>query len=133
MATGKPLSHWRTREPPEFDSLIVGLSLSREMLYRRIDDRVERMFDDGLVEEVQGLLDKGYSADLPSMSGIGYREVCEHLNGESSLADAIERTKTGTHRLARHQNSWFKRADERICWIEPDFDPTTVVDHWLST
>jgi tRNA dimethylallyltransferase len=132
MATGKPLSHWRTREPPELDPLIIGLSLSRESLYQRIDDRVEGMFDAGLVEEVRGLLERGYSSGLPSMSGIGYGEVCEYLTGECSLADATERTKTGTHRLTRLQNSWFKRADERICWIEAGSDAAPAVDRWLS-
>jgi tRNA dimethylallyltransferase len=117
-ATGKPFSHWRTKEPPPFESLIVGLRLARDDLYRRIDERVEEMFAAGLLDEVRGLLARGYSRELPSMSGIGYREVCEHLAGEIDLETAIERTKTGTHRLARHQNAWFKAGDERIRWLK---------------
>ena len=117
-ATGKPFSHWRRKEPAGFESLAIGLRLGREELYRRIDQRVEGMFAGGLVDEVRGLLAEGYSRELPSMSGIGYREVCEYLAGEIDLETAVERTKTGTHRLARHQNSWFKASDERIRWIE---------------
>ena len=117
-ATGKPFSHWRRKEPAGFESLAIGLRLGREELYRRIDQRVEGMFAGGLVDEVRGLLAEGYSRELPSMSGIGYREVCEYLAGEIDLETAVERTKTGTHRLARHQNSWFKAGDERIRWIE---------------
>jgi tRNA dimethylallyltransferase len=117
-ATGKPFSYWRTKEPPTFESTIIGLRMTREELYRRIDERVDEMFAGGLISEVKGLLSRGYSCDLPSMSGIGYRESCEYLAGEIDLATAKERTKLGTHRLARHQNSWFKQSDERIRWIE---------------
>ena len=117
-ATGKPFSHWRTKEPSGFESLVIGLRLGRQELYRRINERVEAIFAAGLVDEVGGLLAEGYSQELPSMSGIGYREVCEYLAGELDLEMTIERTKTGTHRLARHQNSWFKAGGGRIRWIE---------------
>ena len=117
-ATGKPFSYWRTKEPPPFESTVMGMRLARAELYRRIDARVEAMFASGLVEEAKWLLAMGYSRELPSMSGIGYREACAHLAGEMDLAAAIERTKTGTHRLVRHQNSWFKQSDPRVSWIE---------------
>lgn len=116
-ATGKPFSYWRTKESPAFEPLILGLHLPREELYRRIDTRVDAMFEAGLVDEVRRLLDLGYSRELPSMSGMGYKEVAEHLAGERDLASAVEGTKTGTHRLARHQHAWFKQADERIKWL----------------
>ncbi len=116
-ATGQPFSHWRTREAPAFESLVIGISLAREDLYQRIDERVEAMIEAGLVDEVRRLLAMGYPRKLPSMSGIGYKEMCEYLSGERDLASAIKRTKTGTHGLARHQNSWFKRTDERIRWL----------------
>lgn len=116
-ATGKPFSYWRTKDPPEFESLVTGLAMAREDLYRRIDSRVDAMFAAGFVDEVKRLLDMGYGRELPSLSGIGYREIAEHLAGERDLASAIEGTKTGTHRLARHQHAWFKQADERIRWV----------------
>jgi tRNA dimethylallyltransferase len=119
-ATGKPFSYWRTKEPPPFESLVIGLKLPREELYGRIDERVEAMFAAGLLEEVRDLLARGYSRELPSMSGIGYREACEHLMGETDHRTAVERTKAGTHRLARHQNAWFKAGDERIRWVDAE-------------
>ena len=119
-ATGKPLSHWRTKDAPRFKSLVIGVRTAREALYERIDARVEAMMAAGFPEEVRGLVDRGYGCDLPSMSGIGYRELCAHLHGETSLDEAVARTKTGTHRLSRHQNTWFKAGDERIRWIEAD-------------
>ncbi len=125
-ATGKPFSHWRTKEPPKFDWMAVGVTLSREELYARIDTRVDGMFAAGLVDEVQHLREKGYSRTLPAMSSIGYGEVCAHLDGEMTLAEAIKRTKTGTHRLARHQNAWFKQTDSRITWLAFDDTEETV-------
>ncbi len=116
-ATGRPFSYWRTKEPPEFESLVIGLRLPRDELYARIDRRVEAMVAAGLEDEVRRLLARGYSPELPSMSGIGYREMCEYIAGETSLPAAVSRIKTGTHRLARHQNSWFKASDPRIHWI----------------
>ena len=118
QTTGKPFSYWRTKDAPDFETHILGLRVPREELYRRIDTRVDAMVNAGFIDEVRGLLDAGYSRDLPSMSGIGYREMGEHLAGEITLDAAIERTKTGTHRLARHQNAWFKARDERIQWID---------------
>ena len=129
-ATGKPFSYWRTKEAPEFESLVIGLSLPREDLYRRIDERVDAMFAEGLIEEVRSLLERGYAPDLPSMSGIGYREVCEYLEGHRTLESAAAGTKTGTHRLARHQNSWFKASDERIRWAKPSEDLAGMVAPW---
>ncbi len=117
-ATGRPFSHWRTKDPPEFESLVIGLRLPRDELYARIDRRADAMIAAGLEDEVRRLLAGGYSRELPSMSGIGYREMCEHIAGERDLPDAVSRIKTGTHRLARHQNSWFKAGDPRIHWID---------------
>jgi tRNA dimethylallyltransferase len=117
-ATGKPFSHWRTKEPPAFDWLAIGIRLPRDDLYARIDARVDAMFAAGFVDEVGRLREMGYSRDLPPMSSIGYAEILAHLDGEITLADAVTRTKTGTHRLARHQNSWFKQTDRRVHWIE---------------
>ena len=117
-ATGRPISFWQEKAPPEWDALILGLTCPRDELYRRIDTRVDGMMGAGLVEEVRGLLAMGYSRELPSMSGIGYREACQHLAGELDLPVAAARIKTATHRLARQQATWFRRDDERIRWID---------------
>jgi tRNA dimethylallyltransferase len=116
--TGRPLSSCQTRLPPDYDWLTVGLSCEREELYRRIDARVDVMFQSGLVDEVWSLIERGYGCELPSMSSIGYRQVCQHLAGELTLGEAIERTKTETHRLARMQHNWFRAGDPRISWID---------------
>lgn len=115
--TGRPLAAWRTHETPQFESIVLGLSCERAELYRRIDARVDVMIDAGLVAEVRGLLERGYACDLPSMSGIGYRQVCQHLAGELALDEAVARIKTETHRLARMQHTWFRAGDARIHWI----------------
>ncbi|MDO8613262.1 MAG: tRNA (adenosine(37)-N6)-dimethylallyltransferase MiaA [Dehalococcoidia bacterium] len=117
-ATGRPISYWQAKEPPGFEATVIGLRLPREELYRRIDERVDGMMQRGLIDETRRLLAMGYARDLPSMSGIGYKEACAHLAGELTLAEAAARIKTETHRLARHQNSWFKASDPRIRWID---------------
>jgi len=117
-ATGRPISYWQQKAPPDWHTLALGLTCPRVELYRRIDDRVDAMIEAGLVDEVRGLLAMGYSPELPSMSGIGYREVCQHLAGELDLPTAVARIKTATHRLARQQATWFRRDDPRIRWID---------------
>jgi tRNA dimethylallyltransferase len=119
-ATGRPISHWQEKAPPSWDTLVLGLTCPRDELYRRIDARVDGMMEAGLVDEVRGLLATGYDRELPSMSGIGYREVCQHLAGELDLRTAVARIKTATHRLARQQATWFRGDDERIRWITAD-------------
>jgi tRNA dimethylallyltransferase len=116
--SGRPFSACQMRRPPDFAWLALGLDLPSEELYRRIDARVDAMIGAGFVEEVRGLLARGYRPDLPAMSGIGYRQVCQHLAGELSLDEAVARIKTETHRLARHQRNWFRRDDRRIHWID---------------
>ena len=106
------------RSEPAFASTIIGLTCPRDELYRRIDARVDAMIGAGLVDEVRALNDRGYSCELPSMSSIGYRQVCQHLAGEMALDEAVQRIKTETHRLARMQRNWFKASDERIHWID---------------
>jgi len=131
--TGKPLSYWRTKEPPSFDWLAIGRRFERRELYRRIDARVDAMIGAGLAVEVRGLLDMGYGPEFPSMSGIGYGEMCAYFSGEFSLAEATARTKTHTHRFVRHQNAWFKAGDSRIRWIEGDAEAVEAVRGFLSS
>jgi len=116
--TGRPISSCKTRVPPDFSWRAMGLSCEREELYRRIDARVAAMMAAGLLDEVRGLIERGCACSLPSMSGIGYRQLCQHLAGELSLDEAVERIKTETHRLARTQRNWFRPGDDRITWID---------------
>ncbi len=118
-ATGRPFSAQRGKAPP-YRALLIGLRVSRETLYRRIDERVEEMFASDLVEEVRRLVAAGYRCDLPAMRSIGYAEVCGYLRGELTLAEAVARTKTATHRLARMQANWFRPTDPRIHWLDAE-------------
>lgn len=96
---------------------IYGLELPREELYRRIDRRVDDMFDKGLVEEVQKLVSAGLSSDTTAGQAIGYKEILEALSGTCSMDDAREAIKTNTRRYAKRQISWF-RHDARVKWID---------------
>ena len=115
-ATGLPFSTLQRREP-RFRTLMVGLTTSREDLYRRIDERVDRMMEQGLVQEVEALQARGYSPDLPSLSGLGYRQIARYLEGEVGLDEVVQRIKHETHRFARHQYAWFRPGDESIHWF----------------
>jgi tRNA dimethylallyltransferase len=107
----------RRKETPGFSTLVIGLTRERSELYERIDSRVDKMIQKGLVEEVEQLLRKGYTPSLPSMSGIGYKEICQFLRGEMTLPEAIDKIKYETHRLARQQYAWFRLGDSRIRWF----------------
>ena len=117
-ALGKPPSQLQRKEEPGFPILLIGLTRERSDLYRMIDWRVDKMIQRGLVEEVEQLLKKGYSTSLPSMSGIGYKQIGQFLRGEMTLAEAADKIKYETHRLARHQYAWFRLNDSRIHWFD---------------
>ena len=116
--TGKPFSQLRTKNSPPYNNLIIGLTTERQELYRRIDRRVDLMIENGLIDEVKKLKNMGYGADIPAMSGIGYKQVVMYLDGELSLESAVYQIKTETHRLVRRQYNWFSLSDERIKWLD---------------
>ena len=116
--TGQRPSQLQRKEAPGFPILVIGLTRERSRLYKKIDWRVDKMIQMGLVEEVEQLLKKGYSPSLPSMSGIGYKQIGQFLRGEVTLSQAIDTIKYETHRLARHQYAWFRLGDSRIRWFD---------------
>ena len=116
--TGQPPSQLQRKEAPGFPIMVIGLTRKRSELYRKIDWRADKMIQMGLVEEVEQLLKKGYSPALPSMSGIGYKQIGQFLRGEMTLPQAIDKIKYETHRLARHQYAWFRLSDNRIHWFD---------------
>ena len=122
-ATGVVPSTLRRKQAPGYPHLIIGLTTSRENLYRMIDRRVDEMMEAGLVDEVRSLLEMGYSTELPCMSSMGYRETALHLMGELTLEEASQRIKYETHRFARRQYAWFRLKDPRIHWLEANDDP----------
>jgi tRNA dimethylallyltransferase len=95
-----------------------GLVMDRELLSERIDERVNAMFEQGLVAEVQQLINEGLLQGRTAQRALGYSQVISHLQGEISLDAAIEETKRATRQYARRQETWFSR-DARIKWISP--------------
>jgi tRNA dimethylallyltransferase len=118
-ATGRPFSAWQTPVEPPVESMRIGLRLERQALYARIDARIDQWLACGFVDEVQALLARGYAPELPSMSGLGYREVTRVLRGELTLEAAVTLMKEATHQYARRQMTWFGR-DPRIQWLDAE-------------
>ena len=111
LLTGRPLSWWHAQGTPDqepLNGLIVVLDGDREELDRRIDARVTRMAAEGLVDEVKGLIEKGYGSQDPGMSGTGYREVAAYLGGDMTLEKALDRMRSQTRQYARRQLTWFR-------------------------
>lgn len=115
---GQPISSVQRAAPPPYRVLRIGLTMPRERLYRRIDERVERMMAQGLVEEVRSLVARGYPYSLPAMSGLGYRQIGMYLRGEISLEEAVALIKRHTRRFVRQQANWFRLDDPAINWFD---------------
>jgi tRNA dimethylallyltransferase len=116
--TGKPFSYFQKREQKEKYNLIMyGINMERQLLYHKIEERVDKMIRLGLVEEVQNLLNKGYDIGSTSLQGLGYKEIIAYLKGENTLAEAISLIKRNTRHFAKRQLTWFKR-DKRILWLK---------------
>lgn len=119
--SGKPASEFRKKHgynERRYNTLKIGLNIDREELYTRIDQRIDKMLEEGLVDEVSGLLEK-YGADIQGLKAVGYREFVRHLIGEISLEEAIELAKRNSRRFAKRQLTWF-RSDSEIKWFHPD-------------
>ena len=114
--TGRPISELQRKQPPPYRILVIGLRQERDQLYPRVDQRVDRMVAAGFVDEVRGLLEMGYHRRLPSLTGLGYLEIVEHLLDGAPLADAVQRTKFSTHDYIRRQDVWFRGHDNGILW-----------------
>jgi len=118
LLTGTPISaHAARRCPGPYRLLVVGLTRPRPVLYRRIDARVDRMLEAGLVEEVRGLLARGYSPRLPSMRALGYREMVDYLYGRTTLEEARRLLARNTRHFARRQLTWMRR-ETGMVWMD---------------
>lgn len=108
--TGSPISTLQRqfRAAPRYAAAVFILELPREELYRRIDERVDRMMAAGLLDEVQRYLASGYSTNNPAVRALGYAELIEYLHGRLTLEDAIQRMKRKTRQFAKRQLSWFR-------------------------
>ncbi|MFC5728568.1 MULTISPECIES: tRNA (adenosine(37)-N6)-dimethylallyltransferase MiaA [Nocardioides] len=123
--TGRPFSATLpVQEYLDPATVQIGVTIDRDVLDRRIEQRVREMFEGGLVDEVRRLRDEGLAEGRTASSAIGYRQVLAHLDGEMSLEEAQERTVIATRRFARRQLAWWKD-DSRITWVDHD-DPARV-------
>lgn len=118
LSTGKKFSAQRGQGDSPYRLVTIGLTRPREELYRRVDARIESMFANGFLDEVKGLLDKGYSPSLPTMSAIGYRECVGVIQGELTEEQAKVRMRRGTRVFVRRQANWFRESDPKIAWFK---------------
>ncbi len=140
---GRPLSaihqsHGFGERP--FTPLLIGLTREREALYRRIEERVDTQLARGLVDEVRGLLAKGYDRRLSSLKGLGYRQIAAYLDGDCGYAEAVRLLKRDTRRFAKRQLTWFRK-EPGILWLSLAEDESeerivdtmmTMIEHFLA-
>jgi tRNA dimethylallyltransferase len=142
LTTDKPFSQLRKKGKPLFNVLQIGIKVPRKKLYQRIDQRVDKMMRQGLVEEAKRLARK-YPFSLPSMSGIGYKEIGEclapkHKNTKTQkqcLSKAIQKIKYRTHQYARRQETWFSAhggKDKRIKWVKNYIEAEKLIKKFLN-
>ncbi|MHB8171104.1 MAG: tRNA (adenosine(37)-N6)-dimethylallyltransferase MiaA [Thermincolia bacterium] len=118
--TGQSISSYQDAHQnpePKYNLAMFGLTMDRQELYSRIDLRVDLMVEQGLVDEVGELLNRGYSPDLTGMQGLGYKEIIAYLQGQYDLDEAIRLIKRDTRHFAKRQLTWFKR-EQRIHWLK---------------
>ena len=105
------------KENKEYRPFLIGLTRDRAELYERINLRVDILMDQGLLQEVEDLFNMGLTEENISMKGIGYKELIQHLKGEYSLDEAIDKVKQNTRRYAKRQLTWFRRYDQ-MQWFD---------------
>lgn len=131
ILSGEPFSEQQLKGEQIFDVLQIGIDVEREVLYDRINKRVEKMLDLGLLKEVEALVKQKYSWELPSMSGIGYRQFKDYFDEKIDLEEVKEMLKRDTRRYAKRQLTWFKR-DKRINWFNNYEQAEKMVEEFLK-
>lgn len=135
--TGIPISEHNEKEKQKcspYDFRYFVLNDERAHLYERINARVDEMIQQGLVEEVRALKERGCTKDMVSMQGLGYKEILEYLEGEYTLEDAIYRLKRDTRHFAKRQITWFKR-EKDVIWVDKrefNYDEKKILDTMLE-
>lgn len=125
LQTKKPIQ--KGTRKPIYRVFKVGVEWPREVLYERINQRVDEQIEEGLLNEIKSLLSQGYTESMPSMSGLGYKEYFPYLNGEATLDECKEQLKQNTRNFAKRQLTWFRK-DEEIFWISPEEYTTLTQD-----
>jgi tRNA dimethylallyltransferase len=123
LVTGRPVSELQRKSPPNYPIYQLGVTRARPDLYARVDARVDAMLAAGLVDEVARLAASGHAWDLPSMTGLGYRQIGQHLRGESGLPEAVALIKKQTRRFIHQQYTWFREDAPDIHWLDPGRRP----------
>jgi tRNA dimethylallyltransferase len=132
LTTGRKFSDQRGQSDSPYHLVTIGLTRPREELYRRVDERIESMFANGFVEEVRGLLAKGYSPTLPTMSAIGYRECVSVIKGELTVEQAKVQIRRATRVFVRRQANWFKESDPNIRWFKVEEGIVTKIEDYIQ-
>lgn len=117
-STGNPISFFRDQHrfgDRPYHTFKIGLEMDRDELYRRIDERVDRMIERGFLREVEGLLESGYGPELKPMQGLGYKQMVQFLLRDLKWDEAVRQMKRDTRHYAKRQWTWFK-ADPEVCW-----------------
>ncbi|HNX29333.1 MAG TPA: tRNA (adenosine(37)-N6)-dimethylallyltransferase MiaA [Syntrophomonadaceae bacterium] len=115
--TGQPFSKFQTKKEDSYNFAAAGLYMERELLYKRIEQRVEEMFKAGFIDEVQQLIKAGYSLDNKPMQALGYKQVVYYLQGLLTREQMLDDIKRETRRYAKRQYTWFNR-DIKIYWFD---------------
>jgi len=123
-STGIPISFFREQhrfgERP-YLTLKIGLEINREDLYRRIEERVDRMIERGFLHEVRGLMEMGYGPELKPMKSLGYKQMVQFLSKKIGWTEAVRQIKRDTRHYAKRQWTWFQ-ADPEVCWRDESID-----------
>ena len=136
--TGEKISEHNEQERAKvspYDFCYFVLNDDRAHLYERINLRIDQMLEEGLVDEVSALKEKGYTRDMVSMQGLGYKEILDYLNGECSLDEAIYILKRDTRHFAKRQLTWFRR-ERDVIWIDKqtyDYDEDKLIEAMLES
>lgn len=124
------------KKQPVYTAFYFVLTMPRQVLYQRIDARVDQMMAQGLLEEVRSLRAEGLTAQTQSMQGIGYRQLLAYLDGECTLEAAVDRIKLETRHFAKRQETWFRREQRRspaVCFVNRnDFADTRAMVQWME-
>ncbi len=119
-STGKQISvhnEEERRKEPAYNAAFFVLTMPRDILYKRIDLRVDQMMEEGLVDEVRRLMDMGVTENMTSMQGLGYRQIVHYLQGKTSLDAAVDLIKKETRHFAKRQLTWFRR-EKNVIWVD---------------
>jgi tRNA dimethylallyltransferase len=132
LSSGRRFSEQKRRGYQIYDTLMVGLTLSRDALYQRIDERINEMIKTGFINEVQLLLESGYAPNLPTLTAIGYGEIIAYIQGNLTLEEAIVLMKRRTRNFVRRQANWFKLTNPEIHWFDVSRDQVENIERLIA-